>query len=59
MAISKSCTVALSRLSRITPEQRVLLPGSAELFCLMGGLTDNVAFKKQAALILGNDWRAL
>jgi len=59
MAVSKSCTVALSRLSRISPEQHSLLPGKAELFCLLGSSTDNITFKKQAAQILGNDWRTL
>lgn len=59
MALSKSCTAALSRLSKLSSEQRSLLPGSAELFCLMGELTDNATFKRQAAQILGDDWRTL
>jgi len=59
MALSRSCTVALSRLSKTSPEQRSLLPKSSELFCIMNELTNNVAFRRQALLILGNDWREL
>ena len=59
MALSKSCTAALSRLSKLSPEQRGLLPGSAELFCLMGELTDDITFKRQAVQVLGDDWRIL
>jgi len=59
MSISKSCTQALSRLSKKCPEQRELLPGKAELFCLLDELIADRTIKTQAARILGDDWRKL
>lgn len=59
LALSKSCTAALSKLAKLDSEQRSLLPGPADLFCLMGELTDNATFGRQAARILGDDWRTL
>lgn len=59
LALSQSCTVALSRLKRDNPGHRELLPCTAELLCLRTDVSDDIDLKRKSALVLGNDWRKL
>ena len=59
LAVSRSCTAALSKLAEVAPEQRDLLPTSADLFCVRSDLMKDKWSREQAKKILGPDWRQL
>jgi len=59
LALSKSCASALAKLAESAPEQRGLLPSSADLFCLRSEIVNDDVERQKAEEILGSDWREL
>ena len=57
IALSKSSTVALHRLTSLHPAQRVLLPSAAELYGVRASALENIELRNQAEEILDVDWR--
>jgi hypothetical protein len=58
LSMSRSCTIALEDVAVIEPNQRLLLPSRAELFCDRSAL-EKSHNKSKFEQILGNDWRQL
>jgi hypothetical protein len=59
MALSKSCTNALSKIGKVDQDQRSMLPTRSELFILASDFASNPQNRKQAEEILGKDWREM
>jgi hypothetical protein len=59
LAVSIASTEALEKLAIIAPNERILLPTKAELYCLAVDFSKDSDFCPQAKAILGNDWRAI
>lgn len=59
IALSKSCMSALSKIARIDPDQRKMLPTRSKLFIARQNFVENSMEIGPAKAALGNDWREL
>lgn len=59
LAISRSCTTALSRISKIDAAERAVLPDAVHLYRVRASKLRDAAFVLTARNILGDDWRTL
>lgn len=59
LALSKTCGIAMARLSEQDQSERALLPKATELYRLRTEFLTDLGTKKQAQTIFGNDWREL
>jgi len=59
LALSHSCTSALTRLQKDNPDERTMLPTAARLFSLRSKIVQDLNTFKQARRIFKTDWREL
>ena len=57
LALSKSCSIALARLSKTHPEEREALPRTTTLYMLRSEFLKDPSNVSEVKSILGQDWR--
>ena len=59
LALSKSCGIALHRLSKLDTEERCVLPKATSLYSIRTDFIDQLGSSDRVKKILGKDWREL